>query len=353
MTGFDASAHLCEETRRAVRDAPLGLLVSILASGFGGLFLLCCLLFSVQDFQTVVSAPQPVLQILRDSCGPTGGTALMVLLMLCNWHVGLFSLTSNSRMMFAFARDGGIPHRLHIIDGSFKVPVRTIVFGSSCSFLLALPSLGSQVAFAGTTSIATVGLFMSYGVPIALTLVYPGNFKRGPFNLGRFSKPISVVALGWVGFLVITFSLPQQTPVSSKTLNYTPVAVGIVVCFAFGSWSLWARKWFTGRCRNHCRVCIRQLTFLGEELADRVAPHDARSGSGGDTEDFEDEGKRLKGGGMGMVDVRSLGEHSSTDDNGMANPRFGDGQSLSDAPKEIEIDNNKTRAQRKVKKIDK
>ena len=353
LTGFDASAHLCEETRRAVRDAPLGLLTAILASGIGGLFMLISMLFSIQDFQQTVAAPQPVLHILRDACGPAGGTLLMVVLMLCNWHVGLFSLTSNSRMMFAFARDGGIPHRLHIIDGNFKVPVRTILFGASCSFLLALPSLGSEVAFAGTTSIATVGLFVSYGIPIALTLAYPRNFKRGPFRLGRFSKIIAVVALCWVCFLAITFSLPQKTPVTSKTLNYTPVAVGIVAFWAFGSWFLWARTWFSGRCRDHCRVCIRQLAFLGEEMEDNGVIDSRRGGSGGGHEDSEDEEKRLKGGKMGMVDVRSLGENSSTEDNsGTTNQRFGGIQSSSSGSKEVERGRSGIRAHRKGKKVD-
>ena len=350
MTGFDASAHLCEETRKAVRDAPRGMVTAILASGVGGLFMLLTLLFSIQDFQTTVNAPQPVIQIFRDTCGPVGGTVILIFIMLCNWHVGLFSLTSNSRMMFAFARDGGIPHRLHIIDGKFKVPVRTIAFGATCSFLLALPSLGSEVAFAGTTSIATVGLFLSYGVPIALTLIFPSNFRRGPFNLGRFSKPIAIVAIGWIGFLAITFSLPTANPVTSQTLNYTPVAIGIVATFAFGSWSLWARKWFSGRCRDHCRVCIRQLEFLGEEMADRGGPGGRRGdrGSGGD---FEDDEKRLKG--ESIVDGGSLGEFSSTEEGGLAGQRFGGVKSPTGGMREVELGSGGgVRANRKAPKGD-
>lgn len=172
--------------------------------------------------------------------------------------------------MFAFARDGGIPHRLHIIDARFKCPVRTVIFGASCSFLLALPVLGSQVAFNGTTSIATIGLYISYGIPIAMTLAYPLNFKRGPFKLGAASKWIAIVACLWISFLTIVFCLPTINPVTSQTFNYTPVALGIVGLFAFGSWFLWARHWFTGRCRNHCRICIRQLDFLGEEMVART-----------------------------------------------------------------------------------
>lgn len=269
ILGFDASAHLCEETRKAVRDAPLGLLSAIAGSSVIGFFLIIALLFSIQDFQAVRTSPLPVLKILTDACGEGGGLVLIVLIMLCVWHCGLFSLTSNSRMMFAFARDGGIPHRLHIIDRGFHSPIRTVLFGAGCSFLLALPSLGSTVAFNGTTSIATIGLYLSYGIPIAMGIIYPRNFKRGPFNLGSASKPLAIVACLWIAFITIVFCLPTENPITSQTLNYTPVALGVVGIFAFGSWLLWARHWFTGRCRHHCRICIRQLDFLGEEMVYR------------------------------------------------------------------------------------
>lgn len=171
--------------------------------------------------------------------------------------------------MFAFARDGGIPHRLHIIDRHFKAPVRTVLFGAICSLLLALPSLGSAVAFYGTTSIATIGLYISYGIPISMTLVYPYNFKRGPFQLGGASKYIAVVSCLWIGFITVVFCLPTFNPVTSQTFNYTSVALSIVGIWAFGSWFFWANKWFTGRCRDHCRICIRQLDFLGDNVAFR------------------------------------------------------------------------------------
>ena len=98
ILGFDASAHLCEETRRAVRAAPVGLLSSIVGSTIIGFVLLLALLFSIQDFDTVRNAKQPVLQILTDACGTGGGLVLMVLIMLCIWHCGLFSLVSIPRL---------------------------------------------------------------------------------------------------------------------------------------------------------------------------------------------------------------------------------------------------------------
>ena len=92
ILGYDASAHLCEETRKAVRDAPMGLILAIAASALMGFFFLVCLLFAIQDFETVRRSPLPVMQIFIDACGKPGGTALMVIVLITIWHCGLFSL---------------------------------------------------------------------------------------------------------------------------------------------------------------------------------------------------------------------------------------------------------------------
>lgn len=92
ILGYDASAHLCEETRKAVRDAPIGLLSAIAASAGIGFFVIVGMLFCIQDFDAVRESPLPILKILTDTCGEGGGLVLMVLIMLCVWHCGLFSL---------------------------------------------------------------------------------------------------------------------------------------------------------------------------------------------------------------------------------------------------------------------
>jgi hypothetical protein len=129
-----------------------------------------------------------------------------------------------------------------------------------------LPSLGSSVAFSAATSIATIGLYISYGksivvagtlwyrhdksawlaIPIALRVVYSDRFVRGPFHLGLFSLPIAVIAVAWIAFISIVFILPQLNPVDSQTFNYAIVAVGIVLVYSLGFWFISARKWFTG-----------------------------------------------------------------------------------------------------------
>lgn len=249
ITGFDASAHLAEETQNASMSAPLGVLMSIGCSAAFGWFLILAYLFSIQDFERTVGSAygQPILQILVDIFGETGATVMMTLVIICVWHCGLFSLTSNSRMMFSFARDGGIPAFFHKVDKKWRSPIRTIWLAAFLAFLLAVPSVGSTVAFSAATSIATIGLYISYGIPILIGLVNPKGFIRGPFQLGKFSRPVAMVACGWIGFITVIFCLPELNPVNSQTLNYTPVAVGIIAFWCLGSWFLWARKWFKGR----------------------------------------------------------------------------------------------------------
>lgn len=96
------------------------------------------------------------------------------------------------------------------------------------------------------TSIATIGLYVSYGIPIFLRLLNYKTFRKGPFHLGRWSLPIAAIASIWIIFITIIFMLPQVNPVTSQTLNYSPVAVGIVFTYAVGFWLISARKWFTG-----------------------------------------------------------------------------------------------------------
>ncbi|KAF8584528.1 amino acid transporter [Ramaria rubella] len=250
MTGFDASAHMTEETHNAAMSGSLGIVISIGVSAILGWFLIIGLLFSIQDYARTVSSQtgQPVTQILLDTVGEKGAIALMVVIVVCMFFAGTFSITSNSRMMYAFSRDGALPGSKFFqkVDTRRKTPIRTVWLAVTLSFILGLPSLGSTVAFAAATSIATIGLYISYGIPIALRVLYHHNFTKGPFHLGPFSLTVAVTAVLWISLISIVFILPQVNPVDAQTLNYAVVAVGIVMTYSLGLWFFSARWWFTG-----------------------------------------------------------------------------------------------------------
>jgi amino acid transporter len=285
LTGFDASAHLSEETKKASWSAPIGVISSVGFSSIFGLCVLLSFLFSIQNFDNTVGSAysQPVLQILVDIFGDDGAVVLMCLIMLCVWHCGLFSVTSNSRMMFAFARDGGIPRFFHKVDDKFRSPVRTVWLAVFLAFCLSLPSLGSSVAFAAATSIATIGLYISYGIPILTGLIYTKDFtaRKGPFNLGVLSRPVAFVAVCWIGFITIIFCLPTANPVTSQTVNYTVVAVGIIAIFSIAVWLITARHWFVGPLREieeaqQLGVNVSEPGALEKRLHEKELAADAR-----------------------------------------------------------------------------
>ena len=96
-----------------------------------------------------------------------------------------------------------------------------------------------------TLTSSNTHLFPS-AIPIALRVIYAKKFVRGPFHLRSFSYPVAVAAVLWIAFISIAFILPSENPVNSQTLNYSIVAVGIVITYSIGFWVLSARKWFTG-----------------------------------------------------------------------------------------------------------
>jgi len=95
------------------------------------------------------------------------------------------------------------------------------------------------------------------------------RFTPGPWNLGRWSCPVGVVAVLWVVFIVVLFLLPQASPITALTFNYAPVAVGVVLLFAGGWWALSARHWFTG---PKVQGSAEELAAIERELTDVAAP---------------------------------------------------------------------------------
>ena len=107
------------------------------------------------------------------------------------------------------------------------------------------------MAFEAMVSIATIGLYIAYALPIffRVTLAQK-DFVHGPFNLGRYGVIVGWVAVFWVVFISILFSLPVSYPITIETLNYTPVAVGCLLILVVSYWLIGGRRWFRGPITN-------------------------------------------------------------------------------------------------------
>jgi amino acid transporter len=257
-TGYDASAHMSEETQDAGRTAARGVIMSIVVSAVFGYILALGVTFAIQDFKTTGAAGTfAVKQIFIDSLGTTTAKVMLAIIVGAQFYCGMSSITSASRMMYAFSRDRAVPgHQLWRRLNGQRVPYMAAMAIAVLAFLCAFPAYfgtNGAVAYAAVTSIATIGLYLAYAIPIYLRLRLGDAWEPGEWNLGRHYKWIGVVACVWVAFIALLFMAPLSpagVPWNSSftwlSFNYAPVAVLGTLILVGGWWQLSARKWFKG-----------------------------------------------------------------------------------------------------------
>ncbi|MFO0598454.1 MAG: amino acid permease [Myxococcaceae bacterium] len=237
FTGYDASAHASEETKDAALAAPRGILTAIIASAIAGWVMLIAITLAIPNLQTVMDAKNPFIATLEGSMGSLG-TALTWLAVGAMWFCGLASVTSNSRMLYAFARDGGLPasKQLAKVSPRWKTPHVGVWVSVAIAFGVAIFADALSVMAALSTS----ALYASYGLPVLLALRArkQGWPRTGPWSLGRWGALVNVVAVVWVVFMVVLMSLPPHA-----LAGYTLLATIVLLVLA---WFGGVRKIFKG-----------------------------------------------------------------------------------------------------------
>jgi amino acid transporter len=249
FTGYDASAHMTEETRNAAIAGPRGIVYSIIVSLFAGWILLIGVTAAIQNYSTEAASIAAPAVIFVDALGKNLAALLLLIVVGAQFFCGMSSVTANSRMIYAFSRDGAVPGSQfwHKINKRTRTPTNSIWFAAVGAFILGVPYLWNPVAYYAVTSIATIGLYIAYGIPILLRLMAGDRFQPGPWQLGRWSRPVGTIAVIWIAFIAILFLLPSLAPGNTlASFNFAPVAVGVVVLYSGGYWLLSAKNWFKG-----------------------------------------------------------------------------------------------------------
>ena len=271
ITGFDASAHLSEETSTASTAAAKGIWQSIAYSVLGGYILLLCVVFAIPDN----AQGQPdnagvgaggVAYIFTQAMGNKWGALVLFISASAQFFCATSCMTSASRMLFAFSRDGAVPgsKRWSALTSS-RVPANAVMLVGVVSALVTLPALISvnigtkeapliiPVAFYAVTSIAVIGLYLAFAIPIWLRWRHGSRFEVGSWNNGSKYKWMNLVAVAEIIivslYLMMPF-VPGAVPFSSdfewKFVNYAPiVTLGALLLLTIW-WNTSAKKWFTG-----------------------------------------------------------------------------------------------------------
>ncbi|HXU67755.1 MAG TPA: amino acid permease [Polyangia bacterium] len=239
FTGYDASAHVAEETKGAQEAAPRGIVTAVWVSGVVGYVMLLVTTLAIGDLDAAAKTGNGAFAfIVRTALAGRLGAALVWVVIGAMWFCGLSAVTANSRMLFAFARDGGAPwsSALARVSDRHRTPAVAVWVCVATAFLLALWSS----AYSVIVSISTIGLYFSYGLPIVMALRArrEGRLARGPWHIGGWSAAVNLVAVVWIAFITVLFVLPPNL----KTGYTFAGALGLLAIYYFA----WARTHFAG-----------------------------------------------------------------------------------------------------------
>ncbi|MFO1058664.1 MAG: amino acid permease [Dongiaceae bacterium] len=240
VTGFDASAHTSEETRHAQVNVPKGMIRSVFWSFLFGYVMICSFVIAMPSVTDGAKQGGSVFYWLMGGAALPGflKAVLGIGIVLANYLCALAGLTSLSRMIFAFARDGGFPawKVLRFVSPTHRTPTYAIWVGAVLAFLSTLYSQDFWTLASG----CAVFLYLSYAMPVLAALRAEGTTwtKKGPFSLGAFSKPLGVITV--LGALLL-YVIGVQPP-NDKLIWYT---VGLLVIMAI-LWFGVARTRFPG-----------------------------------------------------------------------------------------------------------
>jgi amino acid transporter len=267
ITGFDASAHISEETHGASTAAAKGVWKSIFYSAVIGWVLLLAITFAVKNVGAANAAEGFAPTLLVEALGSGWGKFVLIISTAGQLFCGAACLTSASRMCYAFSRDNAFGKRASAKISrvnSERVPIYAVLLMAALALIITLPALKGKsggvavpFAFFAITSVSVIGLYIAYVIPIFLRWRKGDDFEPGPWNNGKKYKWMNSFATLWVVLITIIFCLPfvpsavpWNSEFSWESVNYAPIAVAIVVIGAALTWLISARHHFTGQIRE-------------------------------------------------------------------------------------------------------
>jgi amino acid transporter len=260
ITGYDASAHISEETHRADNSAPRGVWQSVFYSAIIGYVVLLAITFAAHDEGAVSKGGGTVFAVFENAMGTGWVEFVLIIAVLGQLFCGMSCMTSASRMMYAFSRDGAVPGwRVWSRVNEKRIPFNAVMAVAAAALIITLPALkgnkdGLTVAFTAVVSIGVIGLYLAYVIPVFLRWRMGDAFVPGPWSLGGKYKWMCLVAVAEVIVVVVIYfnlpfsssGVPWESDFEWSLFNYTPV-VTFGVFIAVGIWWLVsARHWFNG-----------------------------------------------------------------------------------------------------------
>ncbi|KAI0324639.1 APC amino acid permease [Cubamyces sp. BRFM 1775] len=271
--GFDAPVHISEEASNARTVVPWAIVSSVGIAGLLGWVINVVIGFYMgTDLEGIMANPigQPMATILFNSLGRNGTLAIWSVVALVQFMMGSSSLTTASRQMFAFARDGGMPFSglIYHVNTRTRTPVNAVWASALVAGVLGLLAFGGSAANSAIFSLSIAGQNMAFSIPILCRFMGGREWAPGPFQLGCFSLPVAVIAVAWMVFSTTITAFPSAPGPDASSMNYEVVVFGawLALCLGYFYVPVYGGvHWFNGPVR----------TIDGADRASRGSPEDA------------------------------------------------------------------------------
>ncbi|KAK7542424.1 amino acid permease-domain-containing protein [Phyllosticta citribraziliensis] len=253
MSGYDSPFHLAEECSNANMASPRAIVMTSSVGGVFGWVLQLVVAYTVVDVSAVLDSDlgQPFAAYLIQCVPEKIAIAVLALTVIAGFAMGQGCMIAASRVTFAYARDGCLPGSTFWarVNKHTRTPVNAVWFNCVLGCLMLLLIFAGEVAIDAIFSIGGLAAFFAFTTPIFIRVFFTrGNFRPGPWNLGRLSIPIGAVASAFVALMIPILCLPatRGANLTIDGMNWTVVVWGGTMLIALGWWIISARKWFKG-----------------------------------------------------------------------------------------------------------
>jgi choline transport protein len=228
---------------------------SVVINGIAGFAYIVTILYCITDVDAVFESPTgfPIIAVFLQATHNTRAATAMMTAVILVFSMALFGcITSVSRLIWAFARDRGLPFSnvfSHITSWN-KCPTNAVIAIFVSTSLLSLINIGSSTAFNALISLTTLGFYFSYAIPILMFALRRFDISNpivfGPWTMGKLGLPVNILAIAFCVFLIIFLPFPSMLPVTGTNMNYASPVFIAVMLFALVNYLIRARKRFVG-----------------------------------------------------------------------------------------------------------
>jgi len=258
FTGYDGACHMSEEIEHAETVVPRALIASVALNGALGFGFLLALLFSMGDLQSALDTPTgyPLIAIFYGATQSKRATNAAICGIVASAVASVLGLmASASRTTWAFSRDNGLPFskQLSYVNKRRAVPLNSILVTTVLLLLLGLINIWNTNAFLAIAGVATVALYFTYLMPIALLLMRRlrgDKIRFGPWKLGKWGLAINLFSVCYTIFTSLFMFFPASIPVTAENFNWTSVVFVGTLAISGLSWLAFGRNSFTGPIRE-------------------------------------------------------------------------------------------------------